>query len=114
MVGIDIEKVDRFKDFNKTKLSRIFTKQEIEYCFSFSNPLPHIAGIWCAKEAFVKAMKNKQIPLKDIEIMHDKTGAPFVHISKKLEQFFCENNASFVDVSISHTETDAVAVVQIF
>ena len=59
MVGIDIEKVDRFKDFNKTKLSRIFTKQEIEYCFSFSNPLPHIAGIWCAKEAFVKAMKNK-------------------------------------------------------
>ena len=36
MIGIDIEKVERFKDFNKTKLARIFTKQEIDYCYSFS------------------------------------------------------------------------------
>lgn len=113
MIGIDLEKVERFKKFNKTELNRIFTKNEIEYAFKFENPYTHIAGMWCVKEAFIKCLKNKKIPLKKIEVLHDENGAPNINISNFLEEFFLKENCSFVDVSISHTDDIACAVVEI-
>ena len=101
MIGVDIEKVERFKEFNKTKLSRIFTRQEIEYCYSFSKPYTHIAGIWCVKEAFIKACKDKTIPVKDIEVKHNENGAPYIEITKKLEYVFILNNTSFSFVNFT-------------
>lgn len=114
MIGIDIEKVERFKAFNKTKLNRIFTKNEIDYVFKFENPTIHIAGIWCAKEATIKCLKNKNIPLKKIEILHEENGAPYINLTPSFEEFLIPNNCSFIDVSISHTDDDACAVVEIY
>ena len=113
MIGIDLEKIDRFKNFNQQELNRIFTTNEIDYANSYNEPESHLAGIWATKEAFIKAVKNKAIPLKDIEILHDENHAPYINITPRLESFIMDKNYSNVDVSISHTKDDVVSVVQI-
>lgn len=113
MIGIDIEKVERFKVFKKTQLSKIFTKKEIEYCYSFANPYTHIAGMWCVKEAFIKATKNKNVPPKTIEVLHYDNGAPYINITRDIEEFLIDENSSNIDVSITHTDEYACAVVEI-
>ena len=113
MIGIDIEKVERFKEFNKTKLERIFTKNELEYAFKYENPYTHIAGMWCAKEAFIKAVKDKTISLKTIEILHVENGAPYIKITPQLEKCLTKENCLKIDISISHTNEDAIAIVEI-
>ena len=95
------------------ELNRIFTTNEIDYANSYNEPESHLAGIWATKEAFIKAVKNKAIPLKDIEILHDENHAPYINITPRLESFIMDKNYSNVDVSISHTKDDVVSVVQI-
>ena len=60
--GIDIEDISRFEgktlETDLKFLSRIFTQNELNYCFSFGNPAPHLAARYCAKEATVKALSN--------------------------------------------------------
>lgn len=113
MIGIDIEKVERFKSFKKTFLNKMFTKQEIEYAYSFSEPFTHLAGMWCVKEAFIKAVKNKNVSLKQIEIMHKENGAPYINITPNLEEYLIEENYSYIDISITHTDETACGVVEI-
>ena len=110
MIGVDIEKIERFKKLTQKELKRIFTENELEYVFSFSEPFSHIGGMWCVKEAVVKALKNKEIPLKKIEVLHTDDGAPYLNL-EKLKKYM--QSFSSVDISISHNETDVVAVVQI-
>ncbi len=111
-VGIDILEISRFANLenDKIKLKKIFTKHEIEYFNKFSNKLIHMAGIFCAKEAFVKALKvgfNKGITPTDIEILHNENGSPYIHITEKLKAFIGNKD---VDISISHSNTDATAI----
>ena len=110
MIGIDIEKIERFKKLTQKELKRIFTEKELEYVFNFNEPYSHIGGMWCVKEAVIKALKNKAIPLKSVEILHHENGAPYLNeekLSKYIEEY------TYVDISISHNETDVIAVVQI-
>lgn len=113
MIGIDIEKIERFEKFNKKELNRIFTKKEIEYCNKYSQSYSHFAGMWCVKEAFIKALKNKTISLKDIEVLHNEDNSPYINITKKLEGYLIDTNYGYIDISISHTNEYATAVVQI-
>ena len=80
--GIDIEEIIRFEkyenDINSKFLSRIFTKNELDYCFSKKNPAQHLSARFCAKEACIKALfpfENKKLFLKQIEIINKKPGA---------------------------------------
>lgn len=105
MVGIDIEQTKRFenmlKKFDKKKLLRIFSQNEMDYCFSKKHPHIHLCGRFCAKEAFFKAT-NLKIPLNKIEILNDKTGSP---------HFYINNEIFDANVSISHTDDYAIAIV---
>lgn len=108
-VGVDIERIDRFRMLNKIKhrpfLERIFTKVEQAYCFSKADPAPHLAVRFCAKEAAVKALASlgiHKIHYRDIEITNDKKGAPAVSVrlkNKKVKAF----------VSLSHTADYGIA-----
>lgn len=113
MIGIDIEKIDRFKTLKKTQLKKIYTQNEIDYAFKFSEPYSHLAGMWCVKEAFIKAVKNKNIPLKTIEVLHKENGSPYINIIADLEEFLLDDNFCQIDISISHTDDIACAVVEI-
>lgn len=111
MIGVDIEKIERFKNLTQKELKRIFTALELEYVFSFNEPYSHIGGMWCVKEAVIKALKNKEIPLKSVEVLHHENGAPYLN-ADKIGKYI--KDYSYVDISISHNETDVIAVVEIF
>lgn len=105
-IGTDIEKVSRFKKYEKDDkfIARIFTEKEIEYCYSKKNFHQHLAGRFCAKEAFIKASQDKTIPMNKIEILNKENGAPFISVLNK-------DFKDKIHVSISHTTDVAQAFV---
>lgn len=103
-LGIDIIEVKRFKQFKNREavfFKKVFTKDELNYCFSFGDSAPHLAGIFAAKEAVVKANRGK-INILDVEIRHRKNGQPEVLVRNKLQRNLV--------VSISHTDKLACAI----
>ena len=101
-----IEKLcNKYKDRFKNK---IFTEKEISYCESKGpNKYQSYAGRFAVKEAVFKAISAKLenkfcIEWKDIEILNDVKGRPFV-VLKNID--FIEN----IDVSISHVKEYAIA-----
>lgn len=107
-IGIDIEEINRFVKYNKDDYFVInyFSKEEIEYCYSQSKPYMHLAGKFCAKEAFIKSISSEdfhKLDFKDIKVINDKNGKPQI-VCDKLPQY------SF-KVSISHSKDTATAIV---
>ena len=110
-IGVDlccpkrIEKV--YKNFGKKFLRRIFTEKEIGDMEKSLNKkygsFHRIAGRFAAKEAISKAMGTgigKDLSFLDIEITHDKNGAPKVSL---------KNSDKKVQVTISHEKSMAIA-----
>lgn len=110
-IGVDIEQIKRFKNIlnNSHFLNRCFTKKEIDYCKSKSNPAQHFAARFAAKEALVKATNNKKIGFSDIEILNDKTGKPYCKILNKKYNL----KSSKILVSLAHDLVSAIAFVLI-
>ena len=110
--GTDIIEIDRIKEdiehIGKAFIDRIFTEKEIQYCESKkSQKYQHYAARFAAKEAVFKAisecLENKyQISLKDIEIINDSNGRPYVNLINidtiKLENIEDGNIRAFKDV----------------
>lgn len=113
MIGIDIENVDRFKNLNQHLVERVYTINEIEYCNSHANSHVHLAGVWCAKEAVVKALSDLNLSVNKIEILHRDNGAPYVNINGQIQQYFETNKIKNVYISISHTDTTATAIAMV-
>lgn len=108
-VGIDIESVKRFRSLlnSKYKLKRIFSSHEYNYAINKINPEQTFAGIWCAKEATIKAFgKKKKLNVKQIEIRCSKNNPPEAVVSKNIKL----NLKYSISISISHTEDYASAV----
>lgn len=111
-IGVDIESIDRFeeyaKDRNSRLVARLFTEDEIEYCFSSKSPQKHIAARFCAKEAIYKALcglGESGIRYKDIEIYHSPNKVPQV-------RFLSAKHSGYQSkISLSHSENKAVAYV---
>lgn len=111
MIGVDIERIDRFEHFTQAGYERIFSKKEIEYASQFENSLEHLCGFYCVKEAFVKALDDDAIVFKDIEVLHTESGKPYINRSPFIESILREHHRHLLDISISHCREYAVAVV---
>ena len=112
-VGVDIIEISRIKaiieKYGDKFFSRILTEIEISYCKSFSNPELHFAGRFASKEAYSKAIGtgiSKHFGWKDIEILNDERGKPYINHLKKNEY-----SGYRYEVSISHTKEYGCAVV---
>jgi len=105
--GVDITEVRRLRKavekWGRDFLNRVFTKDELENAKTRGSLYQHLAGRFAAKEAVFKAMGEKDLNWKDVQILNDKQGRPYCVIlngkDKKLD----------VHVSISHVKTYAVA-----
>ncbi|MFA6433505.1 MAG: holo-ACP synthase [Elusimicrobiales bacterium] len=83
-VGIDITEVSRIRRlYKKTPsfLKRFFTTEEIAYCLKGKNVCERIAARFSAKEAVIKALDRKDLPLKAISISKTGTGRPEVALN---------------------------------
>lgn len=110
--GVDIEEIVRFKKLSLVKdrnfLDKIYTKEELMYCFGKTDPSPHLAGRFAGKEAVFKALSGKglkKFSLKKIEILANIDGVPEVCVLGL-------NKCDFsISLSISHCKEWAVAFV---
>ncbi len=112
--GTDIIEIERVKNsIEETEgkfCERVYTSKEIEYCESKKmQKYQHYAGKFSGKEAIFKAisatLKNKyEIGWKDIEILNDENGRPFVKLNDKFML-----NIEDIDISISHCKEYAIA-----
>ena len=89
--GIDIVENYRLKKLLLKKKSnfknKIFTKNEIAYCEKKSHITNCYSKRFAAKEAFVKALGTgfrKNINFKDIEVLKNHYGKPYILINKKV------------------------------
>ena len=113
-VGIDIIDIKRIKSimekFGDKFYEKILTEKEIAYCKSFkAKPEPHFAGRFASKEAYSKSIGtgiSKDFKWKDIEILNDERGKPYIH-------HLTDNEYSkfTFHISITHTDEYASAVV---
>ncbi|MBW6411453.1 holo-ACP synthase [Clostridium weizhouense] len=114
-VGTDIVEIHRIKkivESNPNFLKRFFTLNEIEYFEAKGLNANSIAGNFAGKEAVSKALGTgfRGFGLKDIEILRDDLGKPFVKLSKKIYELFKVKNSN-IFISISHSDKDAIAYV---
>ena len=111
MIGIDIEKSNRFEHFTESGLKRIFSKNEIEYTSKFENKSEHFCGFFCVKEALVKALGDDSLHYSEIEVLHEENGKPYVNLTPYIQSVLRENGKHKIEISISHCKDYATAVV---
>lgn len=116
-IGTDIVEVKRIQDkltSNESFKTHVFSEKEIAYCEKQKNPFIHFAARWAVKEAYLKAFGLKFIGnhrLHEIETIHNVDGKPSIELSGLSIEKHSEKNLGQIHVSISHTETHAVAYV---
>ena len=113
--GVDIIEIERVKksieETDGKFCERVYTQKEIEYCERKNvQKYQHYAARFAAKEAVLKAISQLleskfDIEWKEIEILNDEQGRPFVNLLKK------DIPIDEIDISISHCKTYAVASV---
>lgn len=115
MIGVDVASIKRIEKAVKKQsfLNRVFTAKEQAYCNGKPRPHESYAGLFCAKEAAVKAVKGgfgKGVMPIDIEVDHEDGGAPILIFHGGAISVFSKYDA---EVSISHDGDYAVAVVML-
>jgi holo-[acyl-carrier protein] synthase len=113
-VGVDIIEIDRIEQaissWRDSFLRRIYTDAELE---TSHNRPSSLAARFAAKEAVMKALGTGiwSVGWKDIELLSNNEGAPFVRLYGKACDKAKEIGMSQFSVSISHSKQYAVAMV---
>lgn len=109
-VGIDIVESKRFEKIVAQHRAKIFTKSELDYASSSDGVPMRLAGMFAAKEAFLKAVGcglHHGFKLSEIMVCHDKLGKPYLQVADQVKKDYHISN---IDVSISHTDRTSVAI----
>ena len=105
-VGVDCISIDRVKQVVDNNNEHYVCSND-EYT---KKSYETFAGLFAAKEAISKALGTglgKECSFKDISILKDGKGKPEVVLSKEVRKVLGVNT---VEVSISHTDSIAIAV----
>lgn len=117
-IGTDIVEIKRIKDaienWGERFLKKIFTKNEISYCYKKKDPYPHLAVRFAAKEAVIKAVSLEdrfiKIPhFKNIEILNYPSGKPFINLLGSLKKSF--QGVFVIHLTLTHERNYAMAMV---
>lgn len=111
-IGVDIIRVSRFEKKEKYFYESIFTKKEIIYLEKKLYNAQTSAGIFSAKEAFLKAIGCGIADgngLLDIEILHNNKNVPYYSINQKIIKYINDKHKKHLEItdinaslSISH------------
>jgi holo-[acyl-carrier protein] synthase len=116
-LGSDLVDVDRIRGVRERQgdrfLDRVFTDEEKAYCAQMKFPEKHLAARFAAKEAVSKAFTTgigKELGWKSISVYHGPRQDPRVRLDEKGEALLKQVGATHVLITLSHTETAAMAV----
>lgn len=117
-LGVDIAEVARVQAAIERRgqafLRRVFTPAEIEYCEHFKNKFERYAGRFAAKEAAMKALGTgwrAGVRWVDLEVVREASGRPTLAISGDAKKIAKRMGVKRIVLSITHTETQALAQV---
>ena len=109
-IGNDLIEIERVaKACEKVYfLNRCYTESEIEMCGGNSSKL---AGNFAVKEAVAKAFGTgfRGFELKDIEVLRDEYGKPYVNLYGGAKEIYNSIKAQGIYVTISNTKDFAMA-----
>ena len=109
-IGIDLVNCRKFSDISDKSnllITKLFTENEINYCFESSSKSNCFSGKYAAKEAVIKLLSDQGINIshiRKIEILNNDEGEPFVN-NLQFDNFKGE-----ILISISHDSDFAIAV----
>ncbi len=106
-IGIDLVKIERMKEAHEKWgmkfFERVFTINEIEYCFQKKVPYPSLSVRFAAKEALIKAIGSEiSVNMKHIEIISHESGRPSLIVKEEVEEFFRVKKIKHCHISLSH------------
>lgn len=91
---------------------RVFTPQELDYCYKRGRLGERLAGRWAAKEAVLKSLGTglgPRMEWTDVEVVNDRRGRPQVRLHGEAEVVARSLGMHHIDLSLSHTAGLAVA-----
>ena len=116
-LGCDIIEVARVRGVVERQgerfLQRVFTAEERAYCDGQAHPDKHLAARFAAKEAVSKCFTTgigAELGWKSASIYHGARKEPLVRLDAKGQELLRQVGATHVLVTLSHTETVAMAV----
>jgi holo-[acyl-carrier protein] synthase len=117
-IGVDVVQVERMKEalarFRERMERRLFTEGELAYCHSFSDPLPHLAARFAAKEAASKALgtgMSQGVGWKDFEVIQPGGRQPCLVLHGRARELFQAQGCTATHVSLTHDGGVAIATV---
>lgn len=115
-IGTDIVNVGRIRHavdrWGEHFLKRIFTQNEIAYCYGMRSPYASLAVRFAAKEAFIKAIGAEiTVPLREIEVVRSEKGRPLLNLHGRSRTFVEERRIEKIHLSLSHEAEFGVAFV---
>jgi holo-[acyl-carrier protein] synthase len=114
-VGIDIVSLDAFRRrLDDALVEELFLPAEIAYASSQARSIEHYAARFAAKEAAFKALGAglaQGMRFADVEVVRDPAGAVELRLSGRAAEVAAERGLSAAHLSITHSRSDAAAVV---
>ena len=114
-IGIDIVDIERLKQVVERTphfLERVYSQQELDYCFQKHNPYPSLAVRFASKEAFRKLDNSlsRGVRFQDVEVVTDG-GRPVLVLHAGALDRIREIGFKHWDISLSHSREQAIATV---
>lgn len=115
-LGADVVEVERLRSVLARRpalRSRIFSPGEQAYAEQHADPIPSLAARFAAKEAVMKALSSGigELRFRDIEVQRAGSGAPEIVLHESARRRQDEAGVMRWHVSLSHTDSTAIAVV---
>jgi holo-[acyl-carrier protein] synthase len=116
-IGADVIEVSRirgvFERQGERFIARVFTDEEREYCFRMAHPHKHLAARFAAKEAVSKCFTTgigAELGWRSVSVYHGSRNEPLERLDEKGEALLKAVGATHVQLTLSHTDTVAMAV----
>lgn len=112
-IGIDLIEIPRIRRavsrWGDRFLSKIFTKPEQEL---YRDKIDSLAVRFAGKEAAIKAMGLAgRVVWREIEILSEPDGKPRINLYGYALEKACELRLSQLEISLSHSKGNAIAIV---
>jgi holo-[acyl-carrier protein] synthase len=119
-LGADVIEVERIRGVYERQgerfLDRVFTPEERAYCLGMKHPHKHLAARFAAKEAVSKCFTTgigAELGWKSVSVYHGERHEPLVRLDEKGTALLAHVGGTHILLTLSHTDTVAMAVAAI-
>lgn len=119
-IGTDLVSIERISGIldrhGERAIHRLFSDAEVAYCRGRAIPDASFAARFAAKEAFFKAMGTgvgQGGRWTDVEVLRTSGGPPRIRLEGVAAARAAERGLRRIHLTLSHTDTDALAFVML-